>query len=106
MTVARIRYFEQTSGLKVTGSDTAVESEDPAVVEPMLAELLSKLNTRQGKQFSVNGELASAVARASAAKYLTICLMVDRSRLSPASQTPYGIAPAWTMEQVERTAAR
>ena len=66
--------------MKVTGSDTTIESDDPAVVEPMLAELLSKLNIRQGKQFSVDGEVASTNAHAfiyivSAANCLTICLM-------------------------------
>jgi hypothetical protein len=56
-TVERIREVEAKTNVQVTGYDTTIESDDPAVVRPMLSELLLKIKHKDGKtDMTLDGE--------------------------------------------------
>jgi len=60
MTMARIREAEDKHGVK-TGYDTSIESSDPAVLKPIVAELMLKSFIKKGHPVSADGENVAVV---------------------------------------------
>jgi hypothetical protein len=61
MTMARIREAEERTGVKVIGFDTSIDTEDPAVLEPVVAEFLLKDYCRRGNPVTADGEIVAVV---------------------------------------------